>query len=124
MGLRDKFLGSRQTKPVVLPAILEPTDPVNFDSVIDWMIGLSEPERKQVDQVITIYRDANTKAASALGVSEKATSFIKPKKLTDKQIDSDLDGLLETDPKDLKAAIMNEKRAAKRTTKKVTVNKS
>lgn len=107
MRVKELF-GKREPRPVKLPAILEPEDPVNFDSVVDWMIGLSEAERKQVDQVITIYRDANTKAAAALGVPEKPTTFIKPKKLTNKQIDEGLDGLLETDPKDLRAAIEKE----------------
>lgn len=117
MGIKDKLFGKREAKPVVLPAILEPEDPVNFDSVVDWMVGLSEAERKTVDQVVTIYRDANSKAAAALGVKEQPTSFIKPKKLTDKQIDDGLDGLLATDPKDLKAALMNEKPKAKKSRK-------
>jgi len=120
MGLRDKMFGKRQAKAVVLPALLEPVDPVNFDSVVDWMIGLSEAERKQVDQVITIYRDANTKAADALGVPEKPTTFIKPKKLTNKQIDQGLDALLDTDLEDLKAA-MSKDTPAKKSSRKVAV---
>lgn len=120
MGLREKLFGKRQAQTVVLPALLEPEDPVNFDSVVDWMIGLSEAERKQVDQVITIYRDANTKAANALGVPEKPTTFIKPKKLTNKQIDEGLDALLETDPEDLKTALAKDTPAQKKN-RKVTV---
>lgn len=113
MGLRDKLMGKRDAKPVTLPEVLEPEDPVNYDSVLDWMIGLSESDYKLMRQVITIYRDANDKAAKALGIENTPTTQLRRIQLTDKQIDDGLDSLLETDPKDLKAAIAAEKPKAK-----------
>lgn len=109
MGLREKLFGARDLlalKPGQswqVPKILEPDDPVNYDSVLDWMLGLSESEYKLMRQVITIYRDADQKAAQALGVEVKPTTFIKGKKLTSKQIDDGLDQLIVTPPKVLKA---------------------
>lgn len=117
MGLRDKLIGKRQAQPVELPAMLEPVDPVNYDSVLDWMIGLSESDYKVMCQVITIYRDANDKAAAAHGIKNQPTTKLKMPKLTSKQIDDGLDSLLETHPADLKAAITAEK--PKTTKKKV-----
>lgn len=111
MGLREKLFGERDPlafkpgKAWQMPALLEPNDPVNYDSVLDWMLGLSEAEYKLMRQVITIYRDADQKAAQALGVEVKPTTFIKGKKLTSKQIDDGLDQLLVTPPKVLKAAM-------------------
>lgn len=129
MGLREKVFGSRQAKPVDLPAILEPVDPVNYDSVLDWMLGLSDKDYKTMLDVVNIYREANKKAAGVLGVKDQPTTTIKLPKLSDKQIDQDLDALLETDPRDLKAAIVAEKpkTAPKKSQspskdKKITVN--
>jgi hypothetical protein len=116
MGLRDKFI-KRQPQPVVLPEVLEPVDPVNYDSVLDWMIGLSEADYKVMCEVITIYRDANDKAAAAHGIKNQPTTKLKMPKLTNKQIEDGLDSLLETHPADLKAAIAAEK--PKTTKKKV-----
>lgn len=109
MGLRERLIGKRQNKPVELPALLEPEDPVNYDSVLDWIVGLSQADYDKFMAVAKIYREANQKAAEALGVKDQATTTLLRPKLTDKQIDSDLDGLLETDPKDLRAAIAADK---------------
>lgn len=104
MGLRD-ILARRTIKPIVLPAIIEPTDPVNFDSVLDWLIGLSVEDYVRMTKIAEVYRSADISAAGILGVKHKAVNKLLPKPLTDKQIDAGLDMLLETDPKDLKAAM-------------------
>jgi len=124
MGLREKFFSRREPQPVTLPEILEPEDPVNFDSVLDWAIGLSHADYDKFVECCKIYREANTKAAAALGIKETATSALKKRKLTNKQVDSELDGLLETDPADLKAALANDKKSEERKSKKVKVKMS
>lgn len=121
MGLIEKLFGSREIKYTRLPALLEPKDPVNYDSVLDWMVGLSETDYKRMCQVITIYRDADTRAAVKLGVPITPTAHIKPKKLTGKQIDSGLDDLLETNTRDLRAAVKNHRPKSKR--RKASANK-
>lgn len=107
MGLRDILFNKRENplgwkpgKP--MPAILEPDDPVNIDSVVDWMAGLSDTDYKQITKVIEAYREADDKVFAILGNSRRATTFLKPKKISRKQVDGELDMLLETDPKNLK----------------------
>ncbi len=108
MGLRDKLFGRREPKPVEVPALLQPEDPVNYDSVLDWLLGLSQKDYERMLKVVTIYRNANKDAAKVLRVKDEPTTQLVSKRLTDEQIDSDLDMLLQTDPDDLKAAIENE----------------
>jgi len=105
MGLRD-ILFKRTPKPIVLPAILEPSDPVNFDSVLDWAVGLSSEDYDKFFQIANIYRTADVDAGLVLGVKHKAVNKLMPKKLTGKQIDDGLDLMLETHPDDLKAAML------------------
>ena len=112
MGLKDKLFGKgREPQPVEIPAILQPENPVNYDSVLDWLLGLSKQDYDKMLKVVTIYRDANVSAAKVLKVKDEATTQLIPAKISDEEMDEALDGLLETDPADLKAAIANEQPA-------------
>lgn len=64
MGLREKLLRRSEPKQVALPAILEPEDPVNYDSVLDWIVGLSKDDYEKFVGVAQIYREANHYAAT------------------------------------------------------------
>lgn len=112
MGLKDKLFGKREITPVELPAVLQPENPVNYDSVLDWLLGLSKADYEKMLKVVTIYRDANTSAAKVLKVKDAATTQLKEPTLTDEEIDEGLNTLLETPVDDLKAAIVNEPETA------------
>lgn len=102
-----EFLKRREPKQVELPALLNPDNPVNYNSVLEYLIGLSPKEYEKINKISVIYRDANKQAAKLLGVKDEPTTALKADTQTDDEIDSDLDQLLETDPADLKAAIEN-----------------
>lgn len=101
-------LKKRETQPVELPAALMADDnPVNYDSVLDYLVGLDGKEYDKLLKVAIIYRDANKSAAKVLGVKDQPTTKLKDEKPTDDEIDAGLDTLLETHPDDLKAALEN-----------------
>lgn len=56
---------------------------VNYESVLAYLEGLSDEEYDKVVSVATIYRDANKKAATALGVEHEPTTFINPPENTE-----------------------------------------
>ncbi len=97
----------RETSQVELPAILQPENPVNYDSVLDYLVGLDNKDYDKLLKVAVIYRDANKSAAKVLGVKDQPTAQLKEPKPTDDEMDDALDGLLETHPDDLKAALEN-----------------
>lgn len=99
------FLKRREPKPMELPAILKPENPVNYDSVLDWLLGLSKPDYDKMIKVVENYREAKKTEARILKFKDEPTTQLISQHLTDEEIDSDLDGLLETDPKDLVAAL-------------------
>lgn len=66
-----------KTEPTALMPELE-EDAVNFNSVVDWLVGLSEKDYKKVCDVAVIYREADKKATEALGKENKPTTFIEP----------------------------------------------
>lgn len=102
-----KFLKrSKQTNPVELPAILQPENPINYNSVLDYLVGLSKTDFAKMVKSAEIYREANAKVSKITGIPDEPTSQLIEPKQTDEEIDSDLDQLLETDPKDLVAAIV------------------
>ena len=105
MGLRDKLFAKREAQPVELPDILQPEDPVNYNSVLDWLVGLSEKDYKIMQDVVGIYRQANKDAARALKVKDEPTTQLHPVPPTDEEIDAGLDSMLEAHPDDLRAAM-------------------
>lgn len=129
MGILDKLRGERKANPVELPALLKPENPVNYDSVLDYLVGLSKEDYDKLIKVTGIYRDANKKAASVLDVEDQPTTTLVDEKQSEEEIDQALDGLLEANPDDLKAALENEevdekpkKIQAPSNERKITVN--
>lgn len=101
-------IGKREKQQVELPAAFMADDnPVNYDSVLDYLVGLDGKEYDKLLKVAVIYRDANKSAAKVLGVKDQPTTKLKDDKPTDEEMEDALDGLLETHPDDLKDAIIN-----------------
>lgn len=90
---------SKRNKPSVeLPAILQPENPINYNSVLDYLVGLSKSDYGKMIKSADIYRDANAKVAKVVGVKDEPTTSIQPKEeVSDDQVDSDLDTLLDSD---------------------------
>lgn len=67
-----------------LPALLDDreldaiTEGVNFNSAVDWLVGLSDEDYKKVCEYVTVYREAAAKGAVALGIENEPTTFINP----------------------------------------------
>lgn len=128
MGVRDKLFGKRVAMPEPMPAILEPQNPVNYDSVLDWMLGLSDKDYKKMLEVVNIYRTANKDAAKVLKVKDEPTTQLVSNNPTEQEIDDSLDDLLEMDDETLKATITAEEPEAPKKLqspsnhKKVSVN--
>lgn len=115
MGLKDKLFGKqREPQTVELPAILQPEDPVNYNSVLDWLLGLSDKDYKTMLDVVNVYREAGKTTAKLLKVKDQPSTVLLPTAPSEEQIDAELDSLLETHPDDLKAAILNEQPAEKK----------
>lgn len=109
MGFRDLFKGKRiEREPMELPGILKPENPVNYDSVLDWLLGLSDKDYKVMLEVVEVYRGANKTSAKLLKIKDQPTTQLIEPKQTDEEKDADLDLLLETDAEDLTEAIMTE----------------
>lgn len=102
------FLKTQRTKKQLteLPGILMPENPVNYNSVLDYLTGLSKTDYAKIIKSADIYRDANAKVAKVVGVKDEPTHQLMPEKPTDAQIDSDLDNLLEAD--DLETAFLDD----------------
>lgn len=114
MSLKDKIFGSkREPQQVDIPAIMQPEDPVNYNSVLDYLVGLSDKDYKKMMGSADIYRKANKEVAKIVGIKDEPTHTLLPEKPTDEQIDAELDGLLQTHPDDLRAALENETPAEK-----------
>ena len=50
---------------------------VNYETVLDYLVGLSNDDYKVINEVAVIYRKANAEAAKAQGIENEPTSFIK-----------------------------------------------
>lgn len=49
---------------------------VDYNSVVDWLVGLSDEDYEKVNQVTVIYRAANKETCRVLGVEDKPSTFI------------------------------------------------
>ena len=94
------------TEPVSIPASMQAEDPVNYNSVLDYVVGLSEKDYKKLTASAEIYRDANKKVANLLGIKDEPTTTISIEK---PEIgDDELDAMLSAQPGELAAAFIDD----------------
>lgn len=88
-------LSKHKSKAKAVPQVLvQEEDPVNYKSVLDYLVGLSLTEYNKILKVSGIYRNANKEAAKVLGVADKPTAVLKQEKPTDAEVDAALDEAL------------------------------
>ena len=121
-GKRKKGAG----EPVSIPAAMQPEDPVNYNSVLDYVVGLSDKDYKKLTASAEIYREANKKVAKLLGIKDEPTTAINTEK---PEIGEDeLDAMLNANPEDLQAAFLDDgpevpkAKKAQSTERKIEVN--
>lgn len=118
------FLKRREPKkPMELPALFQSENPVNYDNVLDWLLGLSKPDYDKMIKVVENYREAKKTEARILKVKDEATTQLLSHKLTDEEIDEGLDTALATDPEDLAAAFIEDQPVVPETAKNKRVAK-
>lgn len=63
-----------------LPQLIsdEELDAVDYNQVLEWLVGLSKDDYKKVCNVANIYREADQAAAAELGIANEPTSSINP----------------------------------------------
>lgn len=116
-GLFNKKRKDLETEPpYVLPAALLQEDPVNYNSVLDYLVGLSKTDFARIFKSATIYRDANAKVAKLLGIKDEPTTTIVPDKA--EVTDADLDKMLAADKGELIDALVETNSATKPEAKK------
>lgn len=93
MGL---FTRKNNISAPIPAALVKPDEPVNYSSVLDYLVGLSKDDHAKIIQVTDIYREANEKAAAVLGVEDQPTTMLKQEPNGD-AIDDALDDALNTD---------------------------
>lgn len=89
-----------------IPEIMKPENPVNYNSVLDYLTGLSKEDYGKIIKSANIYRDANAKVAKVVGIEDTPTHELMPSQPDDEQIDKDLDNMLEAD--DLSTAFLDD----------------
>lgn len=89
-------------------ALFDPIEPTaNYDTVLDWLVGLSRAEYNKVLKVADIHRKANQDAAAVLGIANEPTTYIEhPLELPKSRLLDDDDELakafLDDEPKKVK----------------------
>lgn len=86
----------RNKETVVWPDALQAESPVNYDSVLDYLVGLSQKDYDKLLKVSNIYREANKNAAKVLGVRDQPTTQLKDEKPSDEDVDDALDIVLDS----------------------------
>lgn len=73
-----KRMRRQQLPPLFTTGELEFSQAINFDQVLEYLVGLSDQEYAQVCDVAQIYRRADQEASTALGNKSEPTTFINP----------------------------------------------
>lgn len=68
-----------------VPAFDEPEAAVNYNSVLDYLVGLGDDDFEKIKKVANIYRKANKDASEALGVENEPSAFISNPELDELQ---------------------------------------
>lgn len=92
--MRKKFGRSQQNIPAVLT---QPENPVNYKSVLEYLVGLSKAEYEKMIKVSGIYRKADKEASKVLGVKDEPTVQLKGNEPTSDQIHEGVDEILSAD---------------------------
>jgi len=82
----------------------EPEQVVNYNSVVEYLVGLSGDDYTKICQVAAIYRQSDHEAMQVLGLPSEPTTFITPPQPSE-TTEPSLDDLLIADepPKKKKA---------------------
>jgi len=73
------FFKNQKQEPeeILVDEFARPIDPpVNYNSVVDYLVGLSDEDYKKVCEIVPIYREANAKTAAVLEIENEPTSAI------------------------------------------------
>lgn len=107
MGILDNFKkGKSDRTPVAVPEAMKPQDPVNYNSVLDYLVGLSQDDFKKMTRSAEIYRKANKDVANLIGVEDEPTTSIQTSQ--PELEDEDLDNLLSANKDDLTTAFLED----------------
>lgn len=107
MGILDNFKRkSADRSPVVVPEAMKVQDPVNYNSVLDYLVGLSPEDFKKMTKSAEIYRKANKDVASLIGVEDEPTTSISTEK--PEISDDDFDAMLSADKDELATAFLED----------------
>lgn len=76
MGL----FGSKKKQATPIGSVVMPVqvEAVNYETALDYLVGLSDKDYEVINKVAVIYRKANAEAAKAQGIDNEPTTFIKP----------------------------------------------
>lgn len=127
MGILDNFKRKADKPQIAIPEAMKPQDPVNYNSVLDYLVGLSQDDFKKMTRSAEIYRKANKDAANLIGVEDEPITSIS----TEKQevSDDELDAMLAADKDELATAFLEDeipadvKKKPQATEKKIEVKK-
>lgn len=78
MGIFDRKSKQDALPPLWSAQELQELGQVDYNSVLDYLVGLSDKDYETVLKVSEIYRHANEKANSVLGLPAEPTTFIHP----------------------------------------------
>lgn len=107
MGILNNFKRKNAERaPVVIPESMKAQDPVNYNSVLDYLVGLSQDDFKKMTKSAEIYRKANRDVAGLIGVEDEPTTSIQTAK--PEVSDDELDAMLNTPADELATAFIED----------------
>lgn len=122
MGILDKFRSKGEAHPLPqIPAAMQPEDPVNYNSVLDYLVGLSDDDYKKMTRSAEIYRKANKDVAKVIGIEDEPTTAITTEK--PQVSDDELDEMLNAPADELAAAFIEDEIPAAKPKKKQSTEK-
>lgn len=78
MGLLNRKKQAEPLPPLWSEQELQELGQVDYNSVLEYLQGLSDKDYAALIKVAEIYRNANEKAAAALGIAVEPTTHIHP----------------------------------------------
>jgi hypothetical protein len=96
----------RNTDTFTVPEAMMLEDPVNYNSVLDYLVGLSKADYRKMTSSAEIYREANVKVAKVIGIKDEPTTSIKTEK--PELSDDELTDMLAADLDELQTAFIDD----------------